>query len=1374
MVLEQSSTLSNAARFSVVPRVFGKIPLYWVMVLPLVIQVSGAVATVGWLSHRNGQQAVNEIATQLRNESSSRIRQHLDDYLLTPVQLNQTNVDAINLGLLDLKNFQTAGKYFWRQMQTFNVGYISFGNPKGEFIGVERQDDGRLLINEQSPATKHQLLAYETDGKGDRSRLFRTTPNYNPLIEGWYADAVKAGKPIWSSIYNWDDQPNVLSIAASYPLYDPNNQLIGVISVDQILTQISTFLSEIKVSNNGRTFIMERSGDLVATSSKDEPPFRIIHTGNKARAERLKAFDSKDSLIQSSSKYLADKFRHLDQITQSQQVDYSIGGQRQFLLVMPWQDRHGLDWLIVVVVPESDFMTQINANTHNTILSCAIALALAILIGIPTSRWIARQILHLSQASEALANGHLSQTVQAKGIAELETLATSFNRMAAQLRESFAVLEKNNEVLEQRVEERTALLAAAEAELRALFTAMTDVVIVYDRQGQLQRIVSSNPAYLINPIPEQVGKTIHEMMPTAQANEILRAIQQTLQTRQVVSKEYSLSIQGQEVWFSANISPLSEDTVIWVARDISDRKRIENEHRRSELALRQSEQQLRQHNRVLLDLAKSTVLNQGELDRAVREITEAAAETLKVERVSVWLLNEQGSALVCLDLFERSLHHHSSGTELTTADFPQYFQALETETSIITNSPQQAIPTQGFTETYLDPIGLTALLDTPIRCGHKIVGVVCLEQVGENRRWSVEEQSFARSMADLIALGMAAQERRLTEQALQISQEKFAKAFSASPDFITISSLETGRLIDVNESFLETSGFSRQEVLGKTAFELGAWVNRRDWIRLHHLLIKQGYVKDLEIWLRNKSEATMIGLISAEIIELEDEPCVLAVTKDITDRKLAEAAIRESQQKYRDLVESANSIILRWDTTGHITFLNKYGLRFFGFQEGDIVGQHVLGTIVPEAETSGRDLQTLMADICNNPEHYQDNENENIRQDGQKVWVKWANKAIVDEQGQLVEILSVGFDITDRKRAEAALQEKEQYLRLILNNIPQQVFWKDTNLVFMGCNENWAQAAQLSSPEAIVGKTDYDLVPSRELADEFRIQDRQIIETDEPKLHIVARKVKSDSNKPRWLDISKIPIHDAENNVIGVLGVIEDITLRKQAEEALQAEQERSERLLRNVLPKLIADQLKQSLELLEEQHTRALIAESFDEVTILFADITNFTQLSANISASELVGLLNRIFLVFDDLSEKHGLEKIKTIGDSYMVVGGLPTHCPNHAEAIADMALDILQEIDQFRTYEGHPIAVRIGINTGQVIAGVIGKRKFAYDLWGDAVNAASRMESHGVPGRIQVTEATYQRLKDQYRFEPRGPIEVKGKGEMSTYWLIGKIEI
>ena len=211
----------------------------------------------------------------------------------------------------------------------------------------------------------------------------------------------------------------------------------------------------------------------------------------------------------------------------------------------------------------------------------------------------------------------------------------------------------------------------------------------------------------------------------------------------------------------------------------------------------------------------------------------------------------------------------------------------------------------------------------------------------------------------------------------------------------------------------------------------------------------------------------------------------------------------------------------------------------------------------------------------------------------------------------------------------------------------------------------------------------------------------------------------------------------------------------------LSQEKERSEQLLLNILPSEIAEKLKKS----------ESPAEHFESVTILFADIVNFTNLSTRMTPLELVAGLNEIFSVFDQMTEKYALEKIKTIGDAYMVVGGLPSPRADHAEAIADMALEMQAYMKTVPNSLGENLQLRIGINTGEVIAGVIGIKKFIYDLWGDAVNIVSRMEDHGQPGQIQVTDSTYNYLKDRYILKERGTLNVRGRGEMKTYWLIGK---
>ena len=218
----------------------------------------------------------------------------------------------------------------------------------------------------------------------------------------------------------------------------------------------------------------------------------------------------------------------------------------------------------------------------------------------------------------------------------------------------------------------------------------------------------------------------------------------------------------------------------------------------------------------------------------------------------------------------------------------------------------------------------------------------------------------------------------------------------------------------------------------------------------------------------------------------------------------------------------------------------------------------------------------------------------------------------------------------------------------------------------------------------------------------------------------------------------------------------------RRAREELRRMHEKADSLLLNILPKSIAERLKED---------EGVLVDSFSEATILFCDLVGFTPLAAKTRPAEVVGFLNRVFSVMDALAEKHGVEKIKTIGDAYMIAGGVPDARPDHAAAVADFALELVEREPARDEELGHPVGLRIGIHSGPVVAGVIGKKKFAYDLWGDTVNTASRMESSGLENRIHVSEETRVILGDGYRFDKREPIEIKGKGLMQTYFLVGR---
>ena len=470
--------------------------------LPFVLQIVGAVGLVGYLSYLNGRQTVQRLTIQLETKLSNRLQEKIQNYLAQPHEFHQITLSSIHSGALDPKDLSALENFFWRQIHDHGlVTYAYFGNTQGDVISVKRGDDGGLVSRIRDSSTGGERQEYRLDAAGNRTELVKSRP-YDARLRPWYKAAVEAKQPTWSPIHaSFDD--NLLEVNAVIPVYDQGGGLQGVLGTELSLTQIRDFLQALTISASGQAFIVEHSGEVVAASTS-ESPFVIINEqssgaegegeeeGKEEREEgeekegeeeeeeatkaRLIATQSQNRLTRATADHLLERFGGFDRIIEAQNLSFKLDGELQLVRAIPLRDGRGLDWLLVVAIPESDFMGRIYANTRITILLCVGALILSLAMGGLTARWIAWPIQRLNRVAKEIAAGNLEPHIEIAQLSELEELGDSFTHMATELKQSFQQLETlnvalsdrerqleaYNRTLEEEVQQRTRKLLAAE------------------------------------------------------------------------------------------------------------------------------------------------------------------------------------------------------------------------------------------------------------------------------------------------------------------------------------------------------------------------------------------------------------------------------------------------------------------------------------------------------------------------------------------------------------------------------------------------------------------------------------------------------------------------------------------------------------------------------------------------------------------------------------------------------------------------------------------------------------------------------------------------------------------------------------------------
>jgi len=449
-----------------------------VLAVPFFAIITLGIGFVGYISFMNGEHAVNDVTLRLRSEICLRINDHLRSYLSTPHQINESNAISMERRILDLNDPGMLQRHFWEQVQIYeSVSSIYVGNEQGGLMNAGREpaSDSRYIIFTDD-FKSGTLRKIETDRQGNPARLLATVPGFDAKKRQWYLEAARIGAPVWSPVYILSTGQD-MAIAASRPVYDERRRLLGVVAVDLFLSHLSLFLKNLKIAEGGHAFIMDRAGLLVASSTEEKP---FLEVDGKPHFRRIHATESRIPLIHAAAEFLVSKIDDLQGIGAGKQFKFELDDQRQLLHILPFQDKYGLDWFIVVVLPEAIFMKHIEKNNLITLMLILTALIISTLSAVFISGRISRRIQLLEASAQSLANGQWDQPIpDTSRIAEIRNVTASFNLMAGQLKQYLSDLNREIET-RKRTE---SVLQRSESHLRTLIDTLPDLIWLKDKDG---------------------------------------------------------------------------------------------------------------------------------------------------------------------------------------------------------------------------------------------------------------------------------------------------------------------------------------------------------------------------------------------------------------------------------------------------------------------------------------------------------------------------------------------------------------------------------------------------------------------------------------------------------------------------------------------------------------------------------------------------------------------------------------------------------------------------------------------------------------------------------------------------------------------------
>lgn len=602
-----------------------KFSLRIVFLVPFMVQIIFITGLVGYLSYRSGQKAIYEVAGRLHHEINTRISEYLVNYLETPVKIIRNNAAALSHGYPDYRNQRILEHYFWEQMRIYqSVSSITFGNSEGGAVNAGHDTAaGDPYVISSEGFTPGRLNKYSTDASGKRDRLIFTIRNFDARTRPWYRAAVRNDDVVWSDVYLFITEHD-MAVSASMPVYTHSRRFLGVVSADLFLSQISRFLSSMSIGKTGVCFIMERSGQLIATSSGEA----IFSRGTDGGAhKRLSAGESTIKLISSTADILKKKTGSYDSITRYYRSSIPANGDIAHAHVVPFNSMHGLNWLIATVIPEKDFMEKIEENNRLTVILIIIALAASVLIAYFTTRYITAPVLGLQSSVQDLAEGRWPETSSGNRIIEISDLKRSFHKMSRQLKELVDSL--TLEIGERRQAEKA--LRESEEKYRELVELSNSIIIRRDITGKLiflneyalryfgytaDEIIGKNIVGTLVPFRDRDGKDLQQMIHDIGAHPELYEKNENENIRK----------DGSTVWIVwSNRGIMDEDgscvEILGIGTDITERRLAEQEIKRllmeKELLLQEVHHRIKNNMNtisVLLHLQSASMQDRGAAD----------------------------------------------------------------------------------------------------------------------------------------------------------------------------------------------------------------------------------------------------------------------------------------------------------------------------------------------------------------------------------------------------------------------------------------------------------------------------------------------------------------------------------------------------------------------------------------------------------------------------------------------------------------------------------------------------------------------------------------------------------------------------------------